>query len=35
MSLVQLKVDVDRRDKENKKRLKAAGGREDAIGEID
>jgi hypothetical protein len=33
MSLDQLKVDVEKRDEENKKRLRKAGGREDAIGE--
>jgi hypothetical protein len=33
MSLDQLKVDVEKRDEENKKRLRRDGGREDAIGE--
>jgi hypothetical protein len=33
MSVDQLKVDVEKRDEENKKRLQRAGGREDAIGE--
>jgi hypothetical protein len=33
MSLDQLKVNVEKRDEENKKRPRRAGGREDAIGE--